>query len=381
MFEIDVAGLAELEGGKPPQRLAFEPVANVFDEYRGYQEGRKRPSFCAVTLKHSANPRGVVLTVADDGAGFANAKDIWTLFGSTAKRSAAGVSGRFNFGEKQLIALAREATIKTNNITVQFAEGKRDVKNHRHNVVSGTIVEALMPWSLKDLEEVRAQLRAVLPPAGLAYTVDGQAVERPAPRCTVSISLPTVILTDGVMRDSIRKSLVAVLKETTPRVYELGLPVSELSELGFPWSLDVEQKIPLPVSRDTVTPKYLFRLIGGAIEQAALDSVTLLTEEEQGAGFVKGALDWVREAAALKATVASLFGANAVRQSNDAIANAQATASGATLISGRWFGADTRRRLDECKAIPTAKDVFGGTESLPKSSGETCPRCGGKGTV
>ena len=342
---------------------------------------RKRPSFCAVTLKHSANPRGVVLTVADDGAGFANAKDIWTLFRSTAKRSAAGVSGRFNFGEKQLVALARQATIKTNNITVQFADGKREVTNHREKVVSGTIVEALMPWSLKDQEEVRAQLRAVLPPAGLAYSVDGQAVERPAPRCTVSITLPTVILADGVMRESLRKSQVAVLRETTSRLYELGLPVCELSELGFPWSLDVGQKIPLPVSRDAVSPKYLYRLIGCAVEQAALDGVALLTEEEQGAGFVKGALDWVREAAALKATVASLFGANAVRQSSDPIANARATANGAALIHGRWLGADTRRRLDECKAVPTAKEVFGGADNLQKPGRETCPRCGGKGTI
>src|SRR5438132_9807071 len=101
MFEVDVAGLAELEGGKPPYRLAFEPIANVFDEFRGYEEGRKRPSYCAVTLVHSANPRGVLLTVADDGPGFSNERDIWTLFASTGKRSAAGVSGRFNVGEKQ----------------------------------------------------------------------------------------------------------------------------------------------------------------------------------------------------------------------------------------------------------------------------------------
>lgn len=35
MFDIDVNGLVELEGGKPPHRLALEPIANVFDEYRG----------------------------------------------------------------------------------------------------------------------------------------------------------------------------------------------------------------------------------------------------------------------------------------------------------------------------------------------------------
>jgi hypothetical protein len=93
MFEVDVKGLFELEGGRPPQRLVYEPISNVFDEYRGYgDESRKKPSFCSVTLEHSSNPRGVWLTVADDGPGFKDEKDIWTFFGSTGKRSTAAQS-------------------------------------------------------------------------------------------------------------------------------------------------------------------------------------------------------------------------------------------------------------------------------------------------
>ena len=52
MFDVDLAGFVELEGGKPPYRLSLEPVANVFDEFRGYVHDRKRPSYCAVTLAH-----------------------------------------------------------------------------------------------------------------------------------------------------------------------------------------------------------------------------------------------------------------------------------------------------------------------------------------
>jgi hypothetical protein len=380
MFEVDLAGLVELEGGKPPHRLAFEPVANVFDEYRGYDAERRKPSYCAVKLEHQSNPRGVLLTVADDGAGFSKESDIYTLFGTTAKRSAVGVAGRFNMGDKQLIAVARSATVQTNNLTVIFQDGKRNVTRHREAKFQGTIVSALMPWSLKDMGEVREQLASLLPPEGLTYTVDGVQSCPPAVKCAVKVSLPTVKLTDGVMSSTILKCAVRVIKTNHPTLFELGVPVCDLTDLGFPWNLDVMQKVPVPPSRDVVSQTYLYRLIGSVLEQAAMDGIQLLTEEEQGGGFIKGALDWVRDARALKVVATHLFGDNAVRVSSDPVANAQAAAAGAPLISGRIFSEDTRRRIESANVLPTSKTVYGGVESLPRSQGgmkgEKCPKCG-----
>jgi len=281
MFEIDVKGLAELEGGKPAHRIAFEPVANVFDEYRGYgDESRRKPTYCAVALDHSVKPRGVWITVTDNGAGFANERDIWTLFGTSGKRSAAGVSGRFNAGDKQLIAVARIAVVRTNNVTVTFEDGKREVVRHRERIFDGTELHALMPWSLTDLAEVRAQLERVRPPSGLVYTVDGKRLDDQTVKCTVHATIPTVIMADGVMRQSRRRSPVAVIDQGSqePTLFELGIPVCSLQDVGFPWSLDVGQKIPVPMSRDQVTTSYLFQLIGQVIEQAAMDGVRLLTD-------------------------------------------------------------------------------------------------------
>lgn len=385
MFDIDVAGFSELEGGKPPHRLAFEPVVNVFDEYRGYDEARRKPSYCAVTMElNPTTGRGVVLTVADDGAGFAHERDIWTLFGTSAKRGKAGVSGRFNAGDKQLIALAREATIKTNSVTVTFKDGKRDVTRHRQPIVSGTIVECLMPWSRSDMDSVIESLRSVTPPDGLSFTVNGQSVAIPEKRCMVTVTLPTVSLIDGVMKPTTRKCVVVVRPSDSPMLCELGIPVCGLEDVGFPWSLDVQQKIPLPMSRDTVSPAYLYRLIGSVIEQAAMDGVQLLTEDQEGAGFLKAALDWIRDANALKATTASVYGENAVRVSSDPIANAQAAASGASLIPGNCFTPETRKRMADWNTLPTAKEVYGGTERLMElnakpAGSEPCDKCGGIG--
>jgi hypothetical protein len=387
MFDIDVKGLAELEGGRSPHRLAFEPVANVFDEYRGYGDvGRRKPTYCAVTLRHSSNPRGVYLTVADDGAGFADERDIWTFFGTTSKRAAVGVSGRFNAGEKQLLALARSGLVKTNKTTVEFANGERNVTRHREPVINGTIVEVLMPWSLDELKNVREQLCGVIAPEGLTYTVDGATIGRPAVKANVNVTLPTVNLVDGVMRPTQRKSQVSVLAaHGEPMLCELGMPICSLAEVGFPWTLDVQQKVPVPLSRDMVQTSYLYRVIGSVLEHAAMDGHSLLTEEEQGAGFLKEALEWIREPDALSATVKSLFGENAVRQSSDPVANANAAAAGAQIISGRCFGPSTRRSLDAAQLLPSSKKRFGGSEpepSVPPDVRKTiCAKCGGAGVI
>jgi hypothetical protein len=383
MFEIDVKGLAELEGGDS-HRLAFEPVANVFDEFRGYEEGKKRPSFCAVTLERNETGRGVVLKIADDGAGFANERDIWTLFGSTAKRGAAGVSGRFNAGDKQLIAVARNASVRSNDIEVEFCDGERTVHRRRGSQLNGVIVSALMPLSLGDMAAVETALRQVQAPDGLSYLVNGLAVKPAEVKATVNVTLPTILLSEGVLRPTTRKTAVRILKCDTPTLFELGIPICSLEDVGFPWSLDVGQKIPVPLSRNSVTPQYLHRLIGSVIEQAAMDGVSLLKEEEQGAAFVKGALDWVREPEALKVAVSDLYGANAVRQSNDPIANAHAAATGAPIVQGRWFTPETRRRLDETNSLPVSSTVFPGSASLTQPSADgkqKCPRCGGVGTI
>lgn len=385
MFEVDVKGLAELEGGKLPHRLAFEPIANVFDEFRGYGDPeRRKPSFCAVTLMHSSNPRGVVLTVADDGAGFSNERDIWTFFGTTAKRADVKVAGRFNAGDKQLLALARSATVKTNKVTVEFARNERNVIRHREQVMNGTLVEALMPWSLDDLRSIREHVYSIIPPEGLIYTVDGATVSRPATKASVNVTLPTVALIDGVMKSTQRKSQVSVLAGNgEPMLCELGMPICSLGEIGFPWTLDVQQKVPVPISRDMVPTSYLYRLIGTVLEHAAMDGHLLLTEEQQGAGFVKEALEWIREPEALSATISSLFGENAVRRSSDTSANANAAAQGAAIISGRAFGTATRSRLDASGILPSAKARFGEPDPEPSiaPASRTCPKCGGTGKI
>ena len=83
-------------------------------------------------------------------------------------------------------------------------------------------------------------------------------------------------------------------------------------------------------------------------------------------------------------TAIHVYGENAVRVSSDPIANAQAAASGARLVPGNCFTPETRKRMADWNTLPTAKDVYGGTEKMmelnakPEGS-EPCDKCGGIG--
>ena len=380
MFDVDLKGMRELFGGTDARRLAAEPVANVFDEYRGYDDSQDRPTRCDVTIDPVPNSKSATFRVADDGGGFRNPDDIWTFFGSTGKRSCATVSGRFNSGDKQLLAVARSATVRSNDVTVAFADGQRSVTRHRTDKVEGVVIEAGMPWTREEIRETVDHLRMVSPPEGLTYTVNGEEVQPAKSRLSVTVKLPTVLLAGELLKRTVRRTVVTVSESDEPMLYELGIPVCSLSDVGFPVSLDVGQKVPVPLSRDMVDTPYLYRLIGTVLEQAGLDGVSLLSEEQQGAGFVKDAMEWVREPEAIKQVVADIYGDNVYRQSSDSVANAQAAASGATIIPGRTFTADTRRRLDSSGAMQTTSRVFpGAAESavgMDGDDGEKCKRCG-----
>lgn len=381
MFAVSVDGLRELEGGRAPWRLAAEPVVNAFDEFRR-REPDRRPRRCVVNLSKSTKPRGVLLTVEDDGPGFDRIEDVWTLFGSTEKRDNPDVSGRFNFGEKQLIATAIESTVASNEYLVEFASGKRTVRRVGERR-AGVLVSAVLPWLVADIEATIERLQSMRPPEGLEFVVNGTRVEALPAKARVTVTLPTVRMVDGVLRDSTRRCVVDVLQPSASGglLMELGVPVAELTEIGFPWTLDVGQKIPLPTSRDAVSPAYLHRLIGVVIEAAAMDGVRLLGEEQQGAGFLKDSLDWVREPEALAVAVAHVYGDSAVRVSSDPLANAEAVAAGCTLVSGRHFTTETRIRLDKVRAMPVSSMKFGGTPAARERLEDerrrgVCDRCG-----
>jgi hypothetical protein len=381
MFAIDVKGLRQLEEGRDVWRAPLELIANVFDEARGYED-RPRPTRCDILIEPIPGSRAHRYVVTDDGAGFQDESDVYTLFAPTPKRSNAEVAGRFNSGEKQLIATAKSAVVKTGKTTTTFERDQRTVTNHR-TAHPGTMIECVMRWTQDEAEAVREAIRRCRPPQGLRVTLNGEVLPEPTPAyCTVRVSLPTVLLNEGVMRPTVRKTNVSVLlSETEPWIYELGIPVTPVGG-EFRWALDVGQKIPMPQSRDVISQAWIDKCLGFVIEAASLDGHELLTEEDDGRGFVKQAMEHITNPTAIQAVIENVHGPDAVRRSSDAGANSRAELEGQRIVSGRTLGPKTRERLNQHGILPTSHFVYG-NPSPPSYTGTevgapalVCPNCG-----
>jgi len=382
-FEVNIKGLQEIIGGGDEWRHPIEIVANVFDEYNGYVEGKKRPTFCEVTFTKEGNSPAV-LTVTDDGAGFDEVSDIWTFFRTTEKRSNAKVSGRFNAGEKQLVALAKKATIVTGSNTVEFVDGKRKHTRHRKEQRQGTQITATLAWKFDLVKKAIEQLESVIAPEGLIYTVNGKLIANGRHKVdVVNVSLPTVVLSDVdgtvALRHTTRKSDVSVIATADDEpawLYELGVPVCEMAH-DFPYSLNVSQKVPVPMSRDMVSKKYIERLIGLVIEAAP----HILNESDADAEFIKPALEYVQDDEAV-AEVAKRVFPTSLRWSSNSQANAYAALGEYDILSRGKFGKKFSDKLDRNATLPTTFHKFEDKvkpqeddDAQKPISMVTCPEC------
>ena len=102
-FEVSRKGLKQLQEGKPKEFVVRELIQNAWDE---------DISKCYVTIIQKDGTANIL--VEDDcPEGFKDITHAFTLFAPTCKRSDPQKRGRFNIGEKQVLAICRHAIVKT----------------------------------------------------------------------------------------------------------------------------------------------------------------------------------------------------------------------------------------------------------------------------
>lgn len=275
-FEVDRQGLAKLVERRGKAFLAYELIANCWDT------GAKE---VGVTLGEIG--KAVEISVTDnDPDGFADLTHSFTLFAESAKKSDPMKRGRFNLGEKLVLALCREAEIISTTGGVQFdAEGRHSLRTRREK---GTHFRAAVKMTKAELSETLKAVKSILPPEDVKTVLNGTEIAYRKPIAVVETTLPTELSdAEGIVRRTARKTTVEIvecLPGETPTIYEMGIPVVEMEGR---WSFNVCQKVPLSMERDNVTPAYL-RQLRAACVNAVYDKLTI--EDAQTA--------WVRDAVA-----------------------------------------------------------------------------------
>ena len=320
-FAVSESGMRELNSSREPWDLVKELIQNAWDEVPLATE-------CRVIVKPQPDGSTTLVTVEDDGPGFSDIADAYTLMGHTKKRLNPTQRGRFNIGEKDVISVAIKAVIETAHKTVTFPpDGSRTVADNSRR--QGTLVSVLMPWNPDQSRELVDRLqRFRCTNKCRLFVNDREVPPRPAAEIR-SISLPTV-KQDGPnqpMRTQPRTTEIHLIEppagSSEQWLYEMGIPVLTID---CPWDVDVMQKIPMSQQRDAASEAYLNRIYAEVLNAGH----QRLEPDEFGAQWVKRAIEHPQVTSpALKATLKGRYGSDrVVFKTLDGDANARADQAG-----------------------------------------------------
>jgi len=363
-FEVDKAGLAMLMERRGMAFVALEAIQNAWDE-QGVQN-------VSVTLEPVDGRRmACLLRVEDDSPdGFRDLADAWTLFAESYKKGNPDQRGRFNLGEKLVLAVCREATVSSTTGGVRFDDdGRHRLRGKRER---GTVFEADVRMTRDQCADALAVLQQLLPPPGVRTVVNGQVLPAREPmhsfRCVLQTEAGDE---DGVLRRLRRTTDVHVHEPRPgeePTLYEMGIPIQPT---GDRWHVDVRQCVPLTLERDSVPSAYMARLRAEVVN-AMHDR---LTEQDASEAWVREATshpqaspDAVRKALDLR------FGDRRVMlDPSDPESNRRAQAAGFTVVHPRQLSTGERGNIKRIDRDSGTKMVLPAGRVFPTHGGFVGP--------
>lgn len=324
-FGVDKSGLAQLAERRDGKAwVLYELISNAWDE---------ASTKVAVELHPEDGKPYVTIIVTDDNPeGFANLAHAWTLFARSKKRSDATVRGVFTLGEKLVLSLCTEALIKTTTGAVLFDHTGRHSRN-QWKTKAGSVFEGTVRMTREELAEVRARAQHLIPPAHVATTIDGVPLPVREHVWQINATLPTIKENaDGQLAPTRRMTTLRLYQPApgeTAWLYEMGVPVVET---GDALHISVEQKVPLNMERDNVTPAYLREVRALVVQHAH----QILSAEDKHKPWVTDAMthDLV-EPAAVNDVLDARFGPERVAADpSDREAEDIAKSRGMTVVHG-----------------------------------------------
>lgn len=358
-FEIDTLGFKTQMSEMPLWKLIQELISNGFDE--------SSVSSITVNVKEFKDAK-IHVQCIDDGNGFEDYRDIFTLYKDSYKRTNPNQRGRFNLGEKQFFAVAEFGSVYTRNLLVEFKDDERTIDT----IVDGrkgTAINAIfVKPNNESVETILDKLHCLIVPSDKTLSLNGINVEqKPLVKKFKSV-LPTTIASEK------NSKLVLVKRETDvilyrkngsepSLIYELGVPIQELQD-DIQWHIDVRQKVPQTTSRDVVSDKYLQALYS----EIARNTLDLITVDNVGNTWVSDALK-KSDPETSKAILTKMYGTDKiiVEATNDYRANEKAMEQGFVVIKGSTLDSDVRNNLKNSNLLPYASKEFGTTFGDAKS--------------
>ena len=348
-FDTDKKGLGELQSARPKSYIAWEMFQNGIDA---------GASTISMTMEPTFETRGRVHFIVEDNApgGFEDIKDAFTLFARSKKRKDPTKRGRFNLGEKLVLAICDEAKIVSQNAAVAFLPDNTR-KAIRERTEIGTRFEAIAKVTKAELEEVKHDVAMLLSPAGVDCFFNGVLIPYRQPDRVVEANLETEFDDeDGNPRKTRRNTTVEIVPlqdGETAYVYEMGIPVVETD---MPFHVNVMQKVPLTYSRDNLKPAYM-RELAAVVLNATHD---MIVPEEAAQTWVNEAMgDKSISKEAVEQVVKQRFGDKVVTYNpRDLEANNKAVLNDYRVMPTNAFSKEAMNNIRRFDTVKASSQLF-----------------------
>lgn len=261
VFAVDTSGWVAQNAGRHPWELFRELLQNALDA----AENTDRLGEVKVVI----NTRKREVSVEDNGDGFSDLKDVWTIFGGD-KGDDPTNRGRFGRGIKEQVAGSETSVYETTAGTVEFQIDRENDKyqkfvDEKERRAQGTKVTVVNEqWTTDDMQEMQEYLDKLWVPADVDITVDvaGGRTRKPSTRQashTFEMRIPTVKFEDNLKQEIRRTTEVRVRfaggAGNKGKIYEMGIPAQ--LEWRAPYEVDIQQRIPMAEQRNEVDKGWL----------------------------------------------------------------------------------------------------------------------------
>jgi hypothetical protein len=352
-LEVNTQGFKKRVAWRGIYGVLSELISNAFDE---------DVTFCHVDVEHVKGMTYTIRVEDDSKDGFRNLDEAYTLYADSYKANNPEQRGRFNVGEKVAIVLCDEATIESTTGTRVF-KSDGTISRKRKQREKGTVFSGTIKAKKDDVDQALGNIQRFIAPQGITYRVNGKSVSRPKKIGSVKASLRTVVENEeGNLVNTTRKTDVDIYRPEngTGEIFELGVPVVEVDH---PFIMDVRQKVPLSVDRNSVTPRY-YKALAAAVNDGTFD---ILTEEEvTSKGVIEGISDMTNNDGVVRIAELRHGKDRFIPDPNNREGVGDLTARGWQSVGGGTYDKETWERIKKAGAIQSV-NVF-----VPQAAGIAC---------
>lgn len=357
-FAVDEKGLKALLSGKKKTFVINELVQNAWDEPITY---------CKVNIVWSSGK--VQLSVEDDSPeGFRNIEHAYTLFADTYKRASPVHRGKFNLGEKLVLAICINygAEISTTKGTIEFHPVKGRIHHWSIKREQGSIFKGVFRANKNEYEELMDHAKKLLPPADIKYYVNQEHIPSKIIYKSFKSRLDTEIYKNDILKIIKRETDIHLIEsDEQSYIFEMGIPIMETD---CRWHIDVQQRVPLTLDRESIRPAYLKTIYAEILNHTYKD----IPDDEVSVPWIRtGFVDNRTNKNAVETIFQKRYGDKYLSKNPfDPNANDEAISHGHHLISGAELSKDEWKKLKENNLIQSSTELYGktgvsGTDVIP----------------